>query len=115
MRPGRAVQLEGSTHIIQEPTGIAEILNLQMAHFEPGSPTSEVSTDNDYGPLLAAIRGIRFQIEEVRAKFKFGGNRTPEHQLRIAQSLRERAQRMDIEAAETMLRRAEQQRIGGIG
>lgn len=103
-----AVQLEGRATIVQEPTGIAEILNLQMAHFEPGGPTSEVSIENDYGPLLAAIRGIRFQIDEVRAKFKFGGNRTPEHQLRIVNSLRKRGQGLDHAVADIQLARLSQ-------
>lgn len=54
--------------------------------------------------LLPGIRGIEFTITGVRAKFKFGGNKTAEHRERIGARLTDRGDRLD-EAALAQLRR----------
>lgn len=100
-----AVQVRGRIEIVDDAEGIAAILNRQMAHFEPDEPTEPVSTDNDYARSLAPIRAIRLRLDEVQAKFKFGGNRSPQHQRAISEALRERGRELDIEASEMQLRR----------
>jgi transcriptional regulator len=46
-------------------------------------------------------------IEDVRAKFKYGGNRTVEHRLRVADRLGERDAGYDAAARAHLLRRTE--------
>ena len=87
-----AVQCIGRTTILDEPDEVAEILRLQLETFQPEGGYDPMATDHPrYGPRLGAIRGIRLDLEEVRAKFKFGGNRSPEQRREIARRLAERA------------------------
>ena len=102
-----AVQIAGRAEIVDDAAGLAELLNVQLAHFEPGRAGPAVEVDNPYGKMLPAIRGVRFRFEDVRAKFKFGGNRTPEHQRAIARALAARAGDLDAEASAVQLRRLE--------
>ena len=63
----------------------SSILMAQLGHFEPDGCHEDVEPGgNPYGRQLAGIRGIRLAMEEVRAKFKFGNNKTVEHRLKIA-------------------------------
>src|SRR5271166_761797 len=72
-----AVQLEGPATIVSDPGEIAAILRRQLAVIQPEFETAD--------PLIAhaerlhAIRGIRIAVDEVRAKFKYGGNVDLEH------------------------------------
>lgn len=100
-----AVQIRGRVEIVDDAEGIADVLNRQMAHFEPEGPTEPVSTGNDYARSLAHIRAIRLRLDEVQAKFKFGGNRSAQHQREISEALRERGRELDIEASDIQLRR----------
>jgi transcriptional regulator len=84
---------------------MAALLNAQMTHFEPARDGHQVSVENEYGKLLPAIRGVRFHFEDVRAKFKFGGNRKPEHAREIARALAERGRDLDAEASSIQTRR----------
>jgi transcriptional regulator len=76
-------------------------------HFEPGAARGRrpVSLEAPDGPQLKAIRGIRFEVTGVRAKFKFGGNRTPEHRRSVAAFLEEQGTDLAREAADHTLRR----------
>lgn len=100
-----AVQAEGRAEVVDEPTALAALLNVTLRHFEPERAGPQVTHDNEYGRSLPAIRGVRLHLEEVRAKFKFGGNRRPEHAAAIVQALRERGRGFDAEAAEIQTRR----------
>ncbi|MDQ3983341.1 MAG: FMN-binding negative transcriptional regulator [Actinomycetota bacterium] len=100
-----AVQIGGRAELVDDAEGIARLLNVQLNHFEPERRGHPVSTENEYGRSLAAIRGVRFHFEDVRAKFKFGGNRRPDHQAAIGESLRARGRGFDLEAAEIQTRR----------
>jgi len=94
-----AVQLACDVEIVDEPAGIAAILERQLAHFQPEGKHAPVEPgDNPYGKLLGSIRGIRLSVTDVRAKFKFGGNRTQQHRDVIAENLGERARGLDREA-----------------
>lgn len=94
-----SVQIAGRAEVVDDPEEMAALLNTQMAHFEPDREGHEVSTGNEYGKLLPAIRGVRFHFEDVRAKFKFGGNRKPEHARAIAEALSARGRDLDVEAS----------------
>lgn len=100
-----AVQIRGRIEIVDDAEGIADILNRQMAHFEPDGPTEPASTGNDYARSLTHIRAICLRLDEVQAKFKFGGNRSPQHQREISEALRERGRELDMEASQIQLRR----------
>jgi transcriptional regulator len=99
------VQAAGTCEVVEEPHELAAFLNTQLDHFEPGRVGERVSPDNEYGRSLGGIRGVRFHFDEVRAKFKFGGNRTLEHQASINAALLARETDLDAEAAAIQMRR----------
>ncbi|WP_290058100.1 FMN-binding negative transcriptional regulator [Amycolatopsis solani] len=99
------VQLEGDVRLIDDPAAKAALLDEQLRHFEPDGARAPVSaTEAPDRRLLPGIRGIEFTITGVRAKFKFGGNKTAEDRDRIGSRLTERGGRLDAEAV-TQLRR----------
>ncbi len=67
-------------------------------------------SETRYGKLLPSIRGIRLTITDVRAKLKFGTNRTVEHRQVIAMKLAERGQPLDLEARTHVLDRLSRRR-----
>ncbi|HEV2756862.1 MAG TPA: FMN-binding negative transcriptional regulator [Actinomycetota bacterium] len=99
------VQVAGTCELVDDPAELAAFLNAQMDHFEPGRDGAPVSVDNEYGKSLGGIRGVRFHFDDVRAKFKFGGNRTRAHQAAINATLLARGTDLDSEAAAIQLRR----------
>jgi len=101
-----AVQLACDVEVVDEPAGIAAILERQLAHFQPEGKHAPVEPgDNPYGKLLGSIRGIRLSVTDVRAKFKFGANRTVEHREAVAAKLAERDRPLDVEARTNLVRR----------
>jgi transcriptional regulator len=105
-----AVQAVVRTRAVDDPDELASILRAQLGHFQPegGHAPVEPGKDNGYGRYFGAIRGIVGTIEEVRAKFKYGGNKTVEHRLRIADRLAERDVGNDAAARVQLLRRTPQ-------
>jgi transcriptional regulator len=103
-----AVQAVVRTRTVDDPDELASILRAQLAHFQPegGHAPVEPGIENDYGKYFGGIRGIVCTIEDVRAKFKYGGNKTAEHRLRIADALATRDQGHDRAAREHLLRRS---------
>src|SRR3989449_11365902 len=86
-----AVQLACDAEVLDDAAEIAAILERQLAHFQPEGKHAPVEPgDNRYGKLLGSIRGIRLSVTDVRAKFKFGANRTVEHREAVAAKLAER-------------------------
>ena len=83
-----AVQLIGTVELVDDAEGKAEILRAQLAVTEPGS---DVADPLEHGRRLNGIRGIRLRVDEVRAKFKYGGNVDAEHRRSVAARLAERA------------------------
>lgn len=101
-----AVQAICRFEIVDDPTSLAAILTEQLAHFQPQGGHDQVEGERGpYAPMLHAIRGLRGEITEVRAKFKFGGNKTREHRTRIADRLLSRDGPRDADAREHLLRR----------
>jgi transcriptional regulator len=101
-----AVQAICRATVVDDPAAIARILEAQLAHFQPEGGHARVEPgDTIYGKNLSAIRGLELAIVDVRAKFKFGGNKTPEHRGRIAQRLAERGGANDLAARRHLLRR----------
>ena len=103
-----AVQLACDAEVLDDPAEIAAILERQLAHFQPEGMHAPVEPgDNPYGKRLSSIRGIRLTVTDVRAKFKFGANRTEDHRRVVAEKLRERGRPLDVEARSHILRRLE--------
>jgi transcriptional regulator len=103
-----AVQLACDAEIVDDPAQIAAILERQLAHFQPEGMHAPVEPgDNPYGKLLGSIRGLRLTCTDVRAKFKFGANRTVEHRQVVGAKLAERGRPLDLEARANLMRRIE--------
>jgi transcriptional regulator len=101
-----AVQLACDVVTVDDDAGIAAILERQLAHFQPEGKHAPVEPgENRYGKLLGSIRAMRLTVTDVRAKFKFGSNRTPQHREVIAAKLAERGSALDREASAHTLRR----------
>ena len=106
-----AVQLACDVETVDDPAALAAILERQLAHFQPEGKHAPVEPgDNRYGKQLPNIRGLRLTVTDVRAKFKFGSNRTPQHRAAVAEKLGERGSPLDREARDHTLRRLVRQR-----
>jgi transcriptional regulator len=102
------VQLMCRAEIVDDPDEKAALLAVQLAHFEPAGSTRQVpSADSGTDRrLLPGIRGLRLHVDAVRAKMKYGGNKTVEHRRAIAERLEERAGHLDAGARAQLLRRS---------
>jgi transcriptional regulator len=101
-----AVQLHCTAHVVDDPAEKAALLHRQLAHFQPAGDYARVAPgQHPYGRMLPGIRGIRLEVTEVRSKFKYGGNKTREMQLRVSDRLAERAAPQDAAARAHQLRR----------
>ena len=103
-----AVQLACDVATVDDPAELAAILERQLGHFQPEGRHAPVEPgDNRYGKLLGSIRGIRLTVTDVRAKFKFGGNRTAQHREVVAKNLADRGSSLDREARAYTLTRGQ--------
>jgi transcriptional regulator len=98
-----AVQLIGTATVTTDPEETAAILRRQLARFEPDTEVADPVVA--HAPQLKTIRGIRVAIEEVRAKFKYGGNVDAEHRRAVIERLEERHGPGDLAAAAHVARR----------
>jgi transcriptional regulator len=101
------VQVACDVRIIDDPEQKAALLTRQLGHFEPAGAAREpvlVATESDRRQL-PGIRGIELTVTGVRAKFKYGGNKTPEHRGTIAEHLADRDGPMDEAARAHLVRR----------
>jgi transcriptional regulator len=101
------IQLLCTAEIVDDPDEKAAILATQLAHFEPAdstrvTPSTAVEADRRQ---LPGIRALRLHVEGVRAKMKYGGNKTPEHRAEIADHLADRDGPMDDVARAHLLDR----------
>lgn len=104
-----ALQLRGRATVVDDPDEKAAILARQLIHFEPAdstrvTPTTDVESDRRQ---LPGIRGLRIRIEDVRAKQKYGGNKSAEERRSIARRLEERDAAGDRGALARMLERTD--------
>lgn len=95
-----AVQLCGSVTVTDEPDEIAAILRTQLADVEPEGGLQDPSV---HTKQFKAIRGLRMDIDDVRAKFKYGGNADAEHRAAVVERLRARNGPGDHGAADRVL------------
>ncbi len=99
------VQLIGVARILDAPDDVSAVLRDQLQSVQPDV---EVVDPSEHGPKLHAIRGLRIEVGEVRAKFKYGGNVDREHRLAVAARLEARQAPGDAAARAHLVRRLEQ-------
>jgi transcriptional regulator len=106
-----AVQFTCQAHIVDDPEAKADLLRRQLAHFQPDGDHGLVAADQPpYGRMLPGIRGLRLEITDVRAKFKYDDHKSTEQRADIADRLTERSQGLDVPTARQQRRRLD--RIG---
>ncbi|MFF4961130.1 FMN-binding negative transcriptional regulator [Streptomyces sp. NPDC001222] len=106
-----AVQFTCRAHIVDGPEAKAELLRRQLAHFQPDGDHAPVDVDQPpYGRMLPGIRGLRLEVTDVRAKFKYDDHKPVEHRTAVADQLTERRQGLDVPTARQQRRRLD--RIG---
>jgi transcriptional regulator len=82
-----AVQVTGTCTIQSAPDEVAGVLATQLGLLDPHGVYVDPS---EHRARLGAIRGIRLTIEDVRAKYKYGGNVDVAHRNAVAEHLAER-------------------------
>jgi transcriptional regulator len=101
-----AVQLRCTAHIVDDPQAKADLLHRQLAHFQPAGDYARVSPDAaPFGRMLPGIRGLRLEVTDVRAKFKYGGNKPRTTQQAVSGRLAQRDTPGDAAARTHQLRR----------
>jgi transcriptional regulator len=101
-----AVQFTCRPAVIDEPEGKAEILNDQLADFQPeGHHPAVVVGADPYGRMLGGIRGLRLEVLVVEAKFKYDDSNPVEHREQVVGRLEQRDQGLDSGAAAQQRRR----------
>ena len=92
--------------VVWEPAQVAEILQAQMDDFQPDGGYAEVTPEAlPYGPMMQIIRGVRFEILSVEAKFKYDDHKPAEFRQAVAEKLMDRNHHTDAGAAAQQLRR----------
>ncbi len=99
------VQLIGVARAYDAAEDVGAVLRAQL---ESVQPDIEVVDPIEHGLKLRAIRGLRIEVSEVRAKFKYGGNVDREHRLAVAARLEARRAPGDGAARAHLVRRLEQ-------
>jgi len=99
-----AAQLTCSAVVIDDPEAKLDLLRRQLRSLQPETTAADPSAHHRQ---LSQIRGLRLDIREVRAKFKYGGNVDVEHRLAVADRLATRDGPGDAAARGHLLRRTD--------
>jgi transcriptional regulator len=103
-----AVQLVGQARVHDErvaPGSVAEILRRQLTAFQPDVEIADPS--EAHAAKLLGILGIEIRLEEVSAKFKYGGNVDLAHRRVVVSRLERRQGPGDAAVAAHVVRRLE--------
>jgi transcriptional regulator len=101
-----AVQLAGRATVHDERTApgtVASILRRQLATFQADVDVAD--PEASHAAKLLGILGISIEVEQVSAKFKYGGNVDEAHRLAVAERLTARGTGADDAAAAHVIRR----------
>lgn len=90
------VQLIGSVTVSDDPEDIAATLRTQLADVEPDGGLQDPMV---HVGQFRVIRSLRLDIEEVRSKFKYGGNADADHRASVKHHLESRNGPGDTAAA----------------
>jgi transcriptional regulator len=103
-----AVQLAGTATVHDErtaPGSVTAILRRQLATFQPGVGVADPG--ESHAAKVLGILGITIAVEQVSAKFKYGGNVDEPHRRGVVARLRRRHAPGDEAAADHVVRRLE--------
>lgn len=101
-----SVQFVCTPTIVDDADAKADILNAQLADFQPEGRHGTVgSGEPPYGRLLSGIRAVRLTIVGVDAKFKYDDAKSPEQRERVSADLERRGRGLDAGVAEQQRRR----------
>jgi transcriptional regulator len=103
-----AVQLVGTATVHDERTSpgkVAAILRRQLATFQPDVEVADPADAHE--AKMLGILGLEIRVEQVSAKFKYGGNVDEVHRRAVVDRLVERGGPGDVAAADHVLRRLE--------
>jgi transcriptional regulator len=101
-----AVQFVCRPTLVDDPTGKANLLAAQLADFQPEGRHAQVSPDTaPYGRMLPGIRGVRLEVLEVEAKFKYDDHNPIGHREPVTNQLEDRGHSLDLGAAAQQRRR----------
>ncbi|KOG87130.1 FMN-binding negative transcriptional regulator [Streptomyces varsoviensis] len=101
-----AVQLRCVAHVVDDPHEKAELLEAQVGHFQPEGVSAPVAAGEEpYGRMLSGIRGLRLEVTDVRAKFKYAGHKPEAVRQRMSAALAARDAPRDAAARAHQLRR----------
>jgi transcriptional regulator len=101
-----AVQLSGTATVHDERTApgtVAGILRRQLATFQPDLDVADPG--ESHAAQLLGILGIEIDVEQVSAKFKYGGNVDEPHRRAVVERLLARGGSGDDAAAGHVVRR----------
>ena len=98
-----AVQLRGEADVLEDPAAVAEVLRRQLSALQPS--TAVADPERAHQASLRAIRAVVLTVEDVLAKFKYGGNVDDAHRRAVVERLRQRQGPGDDVAATHALRR----------
>lgn len=101
-----AVQVAGPVEIVDEPTELAAILERLLTRVQPDGAIHRVEAGpTPFGRMLGGIRGLRLAVDEVRTRFKVGGDKAAAHRRAIAERMQARGTDLDRELRAHLLRR----------
>jgi transcriptional regulator len=98
-----AVQLKGRAEILEDPEAVANVLRRQLSVIEPDVGIADPL--EAHGKKLRSIRAVVLEVQDVAAKFKFGGNVDAEHRSAVIERLEARQNPGDLAAAKHTRRR----------
>ena len=101
-----AVQFVSRPTIVDDPEGKVEILQTQLGDLQPEGEHADVGVGIEpYGRMLSGIRGVRLEVLQVDAKFKYDDSNPVDHRERVIGYLGQRGQGLDGGAAKQQRRR----------
>lgn len=98
-----AVQLRGHADVLNAPEQIAGVLRRQLAVLQPATDVAD--PEQAHPAKLRSIRAVVLHVEDVVAKFKYGGNVDEAHRRAVVARLGKRGAAGDGAAAAHVLRR----------
>jgi len=98
-----AVQLRGHAHVATSTAETAAVLRRQLAVIQPGVAVAD--PEEAHSANLNGIRAVILHVEDVLAKFKYGGNVDEAHRRAVVEHLHERGDPGDAAAARHVERR----------
>ncbi|WP_406097351.1 FMN-binding negative transcriptional regulator [Streptomyces sp. NBC_01013] len=101
-----AVQFACRATVVDDPEAKALLLRRRLAHVQPDGDHAPVAVGRPpYGRMLPGIRGLRLEVTEAVATFKYDDHKPVEHRAAVADSLTRRGKGLDAPTAGQQRRR----------